>query len=303
MADDDPDVAAPRTLTRREWFFATALAGSVIVGLTYADYVTGPQLGLAVFYLVPVVAAGWWSGKRTAVISAVLASIGWVIADVPYRTGSPWISVWNGAMRLGIFTAVGLLTSILRDDRERLRALNLALRAALAREASLARTDALTGLANGRAFREVLERELARARRTGAALCMAYVDLDHFKRVNDTLGHAAGDALLAEVAQLLDAATRAGDVAARLGGDEFGLLLWNVPRADLDRVGERLLRAFDPLRERYPAQQLGASIGLVFFERLPASADEVLHAADGAMYEAKTAGRDRYFVRLADPAA
>ncbi len=97
--------------------------------------------------------------------------------------------------------------------------------AALAALADLAQRDPLTGLANRRAFEEALRREVARARRSGAPLAVAALDVDHFKRVNDAHGHAAGDAVLAAVAARAAAALRAGDLLARVGGEEFAALL------------------------------------------------------------------------------
>jgi diguanylate cyclase (GGDEF)-like protein len=153
----------------------------------------------------------------------------------------------------------------------------------------------LTGVANPRAFLEALERELARMRRTGAPLTLAYVDLDRFKAVNDTLGHAAGDDLLCDIAQALSSALRSVDVVARLGGDEFGVLL---PETTAETALVALERALDALRARFRAverlpQGVGATIGAVVFKHAPHSAEAAIKAADDRMYEAKQSGRDR----------
>ena len=156
--------------------------------------------------------------------------------------------------------------------------------------------DALTDLANRNCFQERLAEavELSRTdRRRGFAVMV--LDLDRFKIVNDSLGHAAGDQLLKHVAQRLAGCVRPSDLVARLGGDEFGLLLTGAPsHADALQLGERLLQALDnPLRVNGTELRVQASIGLTFSDlgyRLP---DEVLRDADLAMYEAKAGGKAR----------
>ncbi len=156
--------------------------------------------------------------------------------------------------------------------------------------------DALTDLANRNCFQRRLAEavELSRTdRRQGFAVMV--LDLDRFKIVNDSLGHAAGDQLLKRVAQRLSACVRPSDLVARLGGDEFGLLLTGAPsHADALQLGERLLQALDsPLRVNGTELRVQASIGVTFSDlgyRLP---DEVLRDADLAMYEAKAGGKAR----------
>jgi diguanylate cyclase (GGDEF)-like protein/PAS domain S-box-containing protein len=159
----------------------------------------------------------------------------------------------------------------------------------------LADHDPLTDLINRRRFEKVLSLELARAQRydsRGAVLCL---DLDNFKLVNDAGGHAAGDALIIEVATRLDDRLRATDIVARLGGDEFGILLPEVGRAEAQLAAEQLvdvLRACAVVVEGQ-AFRATASIGVALFESQGASSDEVLVVADLAMYAAKAYGHDR----------
>ena len=164
-----------------------------------------------------------------------------------------------------------------------------------ARERQFARRDALTGVANARAFLEAIDRELARMRRTASPLILAYVDLDHFKKVNDSLGHAAGDELLREVAGRLTESLRSVDLVARLGGDEFALLL---PDTDAAAGGIALERCHEAVRAAVrntpglPAD-VGATIGAIVFRHAPPSAEAAIRAADDRMYRAKRAGRDQ----------
>ncbi|HVF80151.1 MAG TPA: EAL domain-containing protein [Solirubrobacteraceae bacterium] len=148
----------------------------------------------------------------------------------------------------------------------------------------LALTDELTGLDNRRAWQEALERETARARRHGEPLCVAMLDLDHFKRFNDTHGHQAGDRLLAEMAHEWRAQVRAGDILARYGGEEFSLVL---PRSSLE-VAESVLAR---VRAATPQAQT-CSAGVVAFDGIE-SVEHLVGRADAALYAAKAQGRDR----------
>lgn len=164
--------------------------------------------------------------------------------------------------------------------------------------AQLAESDPLTGLANRKKFGEALASALARAERTGgAAVGVLYIDVDHFKAINDTYGHAVGDAVLCEFARRLQEDLRAGDLAARMGGDEFAILVENVESAEaLEAIAAKLLQAFDrdvvvdPL-----AHTVGASIGIAL-SRGGVDAEALLREADVGLYDAKQAGRHTYRV-------
>ncbi|MEA2299123.1 MAG: hypothetical protein QOF77_2059 [Solirubrobacteraceae bacterium] len=163
----------------------------------------------------------------------------------------------------------------------------------------LADHDALTGLYNRRRFTEELDRTLAEAKRFGEAGAVLFLDLDGFKFVNDTLGHAAGDDLIARVARLLDGAVRKTDILARMGGDEFAVILARCDEAAAERVAEKLLATLrgSGLPGEDPRCQVSSSIGIALFrgeEML--TPDELVVEADIAMYDAKDAGKDRHAV-------
>jgi diguanylate cyclase (GGDEF)-like protein/PAS domain S-box-containing protein len=149
---------------------------------------------------------------------------------------------------------------------------------------SLARSDALTGLPNRRALDEVLPREMARALRGGAPLCLAIVDIDHFKAYNDTRGHLAGDAVLRGCAAAWDQELRGEDTILRFGGEEFLVILPQCDAADATEIVERL-------RAATPDEQT-CSAGLAVW-RPGESIDDLVGRADKALYEAKETGRDR----------
>jgi diguanylate cyclase (GGDEF)-like protein len=162
--------------------------------------------------------------------------------------------------------------------------------------------DPLTGLKNRRRFEEDLRAELARSHRYGVAGALLMLDLDHFKQVNDTLGHPAGDRVLGEIAAVLRSRARETDVLARIGGDEFAIVLPRCELAEAEEVGSEITTA---IRERISAEKdvppITASVGIAAFgsgERL--SYESVFGRADAALYAAKESGRDRVQVFGAD---
>ena len=161
----------------------------------------------------------------------------------------------------------------------------------LARLEAIARTDDLTGLANRRAWDELLPTELARARRDDGALCVAMLDLDRFKAYNDEYGHQTGDRLLKAAAGAWRGALRATDVLARYGGEEFAVVL---PRCDLENALVLLAR----LRKATPEDQT-VSAGLAAWDGEEAP-DALVARADAALYEAKNAGRNQVIVATHD---
>jgi diguanylate cyclase (GGDEF)-like protein len=153
--------------------------------------------------------------------------------------------------------------------------------------------DPLTGLKNRRRFSEDLDTELARSRREETVGAVMMLDLDNFKQINDTLGHAVGDRAIADIADVLRVRMRVTDVVARLGGDEFAVVL---PHCDLDEVEDIADAIGNAIRLRTPPGEatppITASIGIATFGPGTESSDSVLSAADNAMYEAKRSGRD-----------
>ncbi len=151
-------------------------------------------------------------------------------------------------------------------------------------------TDGLTGVANRRAFDAAFERELSTAARSGAPVSVLIIDLDHFKQLNDTYGHQAGDDVLRGVGAALRSCVRPGDVAARYGGEEFALVLPGATADDAVVVAHRL-RAV--LRDVEAPRPITASLGIACQHGAGLSAAELLATADTALYAAKAGGRDR----------
>jgi diguanylate cyclase (GGDEF)-like protein len=180
---------------------------------------------------------------------------------------------------VGVITAVLLLLVMAR-----MAGLVRQVRTQTATLARLSDTDQLTGVPNRRAWDRQLTSSVARAQRAGVPLAVALVDMDHFKRVNDTRGHAAGDRLLAAAAAAWAATLRAGDLLARYGGEEFVVLL---PGAD----GEAAFRAAERIRLACPDCE-SCSVGIAVMTPGD-SAEDLLRRADAALYQAKRSGRNR----------
>ena len=282
----------------------TSIALAIVAGLAAVgllDYVTGPWLSFALFYVAPVLGAAWWLGRGPALLAALTAGIAWFEAEAWGHRGEPTRTLmWNSMSRLAMLIAMAAMVVRIREDRRRLKDMNARLARLLDAEGKLARTDPLTGLPNRRAFLERLGEELARVRRAGHPICIAYIDIDNFKRINDDKGHVEGDAFLQQVAQAIRETIRESDVAARLGGDEFAVLFTEARRSSVEPLAHRLLSRTRALGERHPGLDVGASVGMAWFDTAPERAEQLLDRADGAMYEAKSAGKHRFALWASD---
>jgi diguanylate cyclase (GGDEF)-like protein len=160
--------------------------------------------------------------------------------------------------------------------------------------------DALTKLPNRAAFDERMEVEFRRWKRYGHSLCLAVIDIDHFKRINDTFGHSAGDRTLRVIAQSLRKTLRTTDFIARFGGEEFVVLIpeasINIIEGPLNKVRESIKRI--PFKFKDQNVQITISIGATVFNEGD-SAQVVFDRADAALYEAKNSGRDRVVLKSA----
>ena len=160
----------------------------------------------------------------------------------------------------------------------------------------LAEHDFLTGLPNRMLLNDRLNQAIALARRHRVKLAVLYVDLDHFKRINDSLGHAAGDALLQEVGTRLAAAVRGSDTVSRQGGDEFVVVLCEVSRTrDAARHAEKIRAVLSaPYTLAQRDVRVNASIGISLFPDDGDDAETLVRCADRAMYGIKQDGRNAY---------
>jgi diguanylate cyclase (GGDEF)-like protein len=276
---DDRPADNPGFFLRRHsrlWVVPAALALCGAVALV--DCGPGRRLSCLLFYLAPVALAAWWGGFPTGVLLSLAAAVLRHLArGAAGPADGPAVWLWDGAVHFGAFTLASSLVARLR--------------LALVRERALARTDALTGVANTRTFYERARLESDRARRTRRPFTVVYLDLDNFKQVNDRLGHAAGDDLLRQVAAVLCRHTRATDLCARLGGDEFALFL---PETDAAGGAALLAALQDGLRQEIARRgwPISCSIGAATFCDAPQDVEDLVRHADSLMYAVKQEGKD-----------
>jgi len=249
------------------------------VVISVANYAIGYEISTEIFLLIPVAIAAWYGNLPCGFIVAFAAAMANAIADLKagHQYSSQLIPIWNGLAQLAFFAiGVGLLHM---------------LRTRLHIEQQLARTDPLTGILNSRAFAEHMSYIIALAKRDGAPLTLAYIDLDDFKQVNDKHGHSEGDSVLQTVGDTLRDSTRRTDAAARLGGDEFVLLLPVTDAAAAKTLVEKLKDKLAQGLARH-APQVTCSIGVVTFLSPPDHVDEAIRVADSLMYKAKDHGKN-----------
>lgn len=265
------------SLPRALWLFPGL--GLVVLG-GWLDFTAGLEVSLSLLYILPIVAVSWlgapWMGALVAVASA--AACFWA-RWWPLAPGETSLApIGSALMELSVFLFVVFTLA--------------ALRRSLIQERSQGRTDPLTGLANARAFYELADVEVARARRYKRPLTVAYLDLDNFAAVNTRDGSHAGDALLQVVADTLRAHLRSTDVVARLGSDEFAVLLPETAPGSAEGALARLRGALLAEMKRYD-WPVTFSIGASTYLGPPPSPDEMVKKADALMLAAKSEGKNR----------
>jgi diguanylate cyclase (GGDEF)-like protein len=270
-------------LTRRD---AAWLAGAWcgLIALMLVQQLLGPYVSLDLLYALPIALAAWNRGRGVTSF-IVYEAVGVRTGALVLHRGSAGEALWVGREAVVIvnyFSALVIFVLVAWGVR--------ALRASMDRERLQARQDALTGLLNRRAFLERAELERARLARSGSVLALAFLDLDGFKAINDTMGHEAGDAVLQRVARTLASGTRATDAVGRMGGDEFAILLPDTTARDAHELLLKLERAVSAAAEGSPT--VGVSWGLAVIDSPGIGVLAMLDSADRAMYSRKNARRD-----------
>jgi diguanylate cyclase (GGDEF)-like protein len=210
---------------------------------------------------------------------SVISALAWLAVDVTSGRdySSAFVPFWNAAVRLGFFVLVAALLASLR------RHLRL--------EESLARVDGLTGVMTGRAFRQSAAEVIGLASRTERPFSLVYADLDDFKKVNDTRGHAEGDRALKTVASALMTSVRRTDLVGRLGGDEFAVLLPETDERGSREVIDKIRTGFTEAVDA-AGWPIGASIGAAVFLEPPENPEQAIARADDLMYRAKKSSKN-----------
>ncbi len=256
------------------------LAGLALTGLLgFIDFITGYELGFSLFYVFPLAFVTWFGGRTRGIAVAIISAGVWLTADVvagnPYS--HPLIPAWNTLIRLAFFLIITILLA--------------AIQTAMRRAEEMSRVDNLTGAVNSRFFYSLVDSEIDRLGRYGRPLTVAYVDLDNFKTVNDTLGHLGGDRVLRAVADCAKEHLRKTDVVARLGGDEFAFLCpetdEQAARTIVAKVGGRLLEEMQ--LEGWP---ITFSIGVLTCYTAPDSTEDLVKRVDELMYAVKLGSKN-----------
>lgn len=246
----------------------------------FIDYITGYEISISIFYTIPVSLVAWSLGRWAAVGVSLLSVLVWIGGDIAMglTLGSPVILAWNTLSSFFILVIYSYFLSLIKHLYEK--------------EKFSARYDPLTGISNRKNFFDVVSGEIKRAARYRYSVTVAYVDVDNFKKVNDTLGHDAGDALLVSIAGALRDNIRSFDLAARFGGDEFVLFMPSTDGPQAAQAVDKLRDVINELiaRNGWP---ISLSIGVLtcYSPHLPL--EELIKRADDLMYKVKTSGKNR----------
>ena len=291
------------------WWFMSGLfavwilpvAGVLIFDLFYGTYLPFAACSVTVGVISSIVCLYRKHGERNAsdwamivwLLFVLLISLRAMLMSITATSSDPY-SVWMFYLRflpmlftgIGLFSLLGFALDAIRDSAE------------------LARTDGLTGLLNRRAFDDELAIAVTRAERYQRDLSLIIVDIDNFKRINDTYGHPAGDEVIRAVSRVLLDTSRRVDRVARIGGEEFAMILADTSAAAALRLAERLRLAMS--EDNNNSIACTASFGVACLQDMDKHPEKLLHAADRALYAAKAAGRNcvRYALEPnRDPAA
>ncbi len=268
------------TRVRTRW----ALIGTLgaLIAMAVADDALGDRWSLGLFYYLPVAFAAWRLGRLPGLAASLIAALAWSAITIGHHgpAQAPLALAWGFASRALSFAFAAVLVSEMRGlfERERL----------------LGRHCHLTGALSGRAFRDVLD---AAVRHRGAArsMALAYLDLDDFKLINDSHGHAEGDARLRALAKALSDSLGPGDHLARTGGDEFVVLLTGYDGVEREAIARAHAAATRALSEG-PVPITCSMGGVIVPPGMRIDAGDLVRRADAAMYEGKRAGKGQLLV-------
>jgi len=245
------------------------------------DYATG-NYSLIIFYMVPIFFAAWFVSSSAGATVSVCSFISSIVTN-PGRDVHVSTFYWDVILEFVYLVLMSLLFSSLSAQFNAV--------------CELSRVDPLTGTLNRRALCEVADYEIARSSRDFRPMSMAFIDLDNFKAVNDSMGHAEGDRVLTEVVNTMREKLRKADTIARVGGDEFVVML---PETGEESAGIVMQKLRDDLLDSMTQNDwpVTFSIGLITHETVPESAEEMISQADQLMYSIKNTNKNAILHRV-----
>ena len=261
-------------LENREPKTIADLSFLMILVLGIVQFMIGGIINIAPLYIFPPLFSSWYGSKTAGLLSALFSTLVFVTIEVISSRAS---FAFDALLffSLPYLLAYSLLAILITNFRNVHRI-----------EVHAADTDNLTGIHSARSFYAELANELLRSKRYDHVFSLAYIDIDNFKNINDSLGHTAGDNLLKEVADCLVSSLRTTDIVSRLGGDEYVCLL---PETNQEEAKPAFLKAMELLKKRMKKRnwEVSFSIGVVTFENLPEDIKEAIDIADKLMYSVK----------------
>ncbi len=258
------------------WITAIAFIGYADYKINYFDFF--------IFYVIILVFNSMFISTYDGIISSFIIGIVNYFGNKEHLVGATENLLYlNFFLNFLVFFIIAVIVGQTRKS--------------LLSEMTLSRTDFMTGAVNKRFFTEILGQEIDRMKRGGHPFSLVFIDMDNFKKANDTFGHSAGDSILKTGVLVMKSITRKIDTTCRLGGDEFLILMPNTDSKDslivLTRLQEKFLSAMQ--ENGYPVT---LSIGVVAFNKVPGSVDIAIKAGDAAMYEAKNSGKAKIIQKI-----
>ncbi|HJV50449.1 MAG TPA: GGDEF domain-containing protein, partial [Noviherbaspirillum sp.] len=272
----------------------TAIIGSLTL-ISALDWLIPPTFSLALLYLIPVGIASWTKGARAGILISL-------IAVFPLLAGNGQIEiaasirqlVWDGSLFFSFMAIVAFLLDAVHQELQRTQEAYQESEADRQRAEFISRHDALTGLPNRSSFHSALNHAIETARHTEQSFQVLFVDIDHFKHVNDSHGHYVGDLFLKGIAKTLESCLDSEqDILARLSGDEFGIISYRPAQAG--ELAQELIETMsEPIQIEEQSIAASVSIGVATYPKDGATPAQLLVSADLAMYFAKQSGRETF---------
>ncbi len=266
-------------LDKRPDRFVWRMSFSAMLAIAGVAVTIGNITYLEPFFLLPIVVVSWYGSKKAGVLLAFFSTVTVVVSRQLINAVGLSMEpiIYDGVSHIVAYTILAILITNFRSVHRV--------------EVVAADTDSLTNLLNPRGFYAELANELLRSIRYNRIFSLAYIDIDNFKSINDSLGHSVGDALLKDVANCLKSSLRATDTIARLGGDEYACLL---PETEAEAAKKIFLKVRQVLTNSMQSHDwpVSFSAGMVTFEALPGDIKEAIAIADDLMYSVKKNKKD-----------